>query len=439
MAALKLSRRRMLRPRSDLIVLVLAFLGALLLPVREAMAQRNLTSLHRADEFDTGDPDSFRGLAGVQAGQAGGEQWGSGYAFRTLRCGNDEAIVGARIRRGDVLDFIQVACATPVCTGGACQWNQFYWGPWAGNPAGGDPHPSMVCNQNEMVSGFRGRVITFTIADYVADIEIQCSRIRSSDGPNGPFRVTRDSPTWHHPEGGLRIGGTLPGSFLRTEITGRIGCRPFGGANAISTGVANFVLPGQRVVQAVSMYCPATRPRPTDQGLYPQCLYATSAYQNGQVVRLRADTLAQGITESYNCFAYAETFILGAVPGRPLFGTIGLDSITITTRWLNQHGYSLISAAPTLGQLPSAQLGDLVMVENRLDKSVGSFQWYHVAIVIGVDSTGRITRLRQKPDANRCVSDTTAAQFETVDPVQDGELYELWRNPSLNWSAMVAP
>ena len=79
------------------------------------------------------------------------------------------------------------------------------------------------------------------------------------------------------------------------------------------------------------------------------------------------------------------------------------------------------------------------MVENRLDKSVGSFQWYHVAIVIGVDSTGRITRLRQKPDANRCVSDTAAAQFETVDPVQDGELYELWRNPSLNWSLMLAP
>lgn len=424
---------------SNLSALLFAFFAAFLLDVENANAQRNLTSGHRANEFDTGDPDSFRGLANVQAGQAGGRRWGSGYAFRTLRCGAGEAIVGARIRRGDVLDFIQVACATPVCSGGSCQWNGFYWGPWAGNPAGGDPHPPMVCNQDQMVSGFRGRIVTFTAFDYAADLEIQCSRIRSSDGPNGPFRVTRDTPAWHHPEGGLRIGN-LPGNFIETEITNRIGCRPYGGATAVSTGVANFVLPGKRVVQAVSMYCPSSRPpAPTDQGLYPQCLYTTSAYQTGQVVRLRADTLAQGITESYNCFAYAETFILGAVPGRPLFAMLGLDSITITTKWLNQHGYSLISAAPALGQLPPARLGDLVMVENRLDRSVGSYQWYHVAIVIGVDSAGRITRLRQKPDANRCVSDTTASQFATVDPVQDGELYELWRNPALNWPLMLAP
>ncbi len=249
-----------------MLVLVLAFFVSVLFRVGEARAQRNLTSAHRADEFDTGDPISFRGLANVQAGQIGGRRWGSGYAFRTLRCGNGEAIVGARIRRGDVLDYIQVACATPVCAGGTCQWNGFYWGPWAGNPAGGDPHPPMVCDQDEMVSGFRGRVVTFTVLDYAADIGIQCSRIQSSDGPNGPFRVTRETPTWHHPEGGLRIGN-LPGNFVETEITNRIGCRPFGGANAISTGVANFVLPGKRVVQALSMYCPNTNPaRPN-----PQC------------------------------------------------------------------------------------------------------------------------------------------------------------------------
>jgi len=417
-------------------------LAALLLPsgtlLQVAIGQTGMLSRHRAGEFDTGDPDSYRGLGSVQGGQAGGQRWGSGYAFRTLRCGNNEAIVGVRIRRGDVLDYIQVACATPVCTASTCQWREPYWGAWAGNSTGGDPYPPMLCAQSEMVSGFRGRVITFTDLDYAADIEIQCSRIQSSDGPSGPFRVTSDSPTWHHAEGGLKIGN-LPGNFVQTEITKTIGCRPFGGTNAISTGVANFVLPGKRVVQAVSMYCPKSRPRPTDQGLFPQCLYSTSAFQTGQVVRLRADSLAQAIPESYNCFAYAETFILGAVPKRPLFGAIGLDSITITTKWLNQHGYSMVGAAPSIARLAPANLGDLVMVENRLDRSVGNFEWYHIAVVIGVDSAGRIARLRQKPDANRCVSDTTAAQFETVDPVSDGELYELWRNPSLNWSAMVGP
>jgi hypothetical protein len=78
----------------------------------------------------------------------------------------------------------------------------------------------MRCAQNEMLSGFRARVIRFTMFDYAADIEIQCSQISGSDGPNGPFRVSPNRPTWHHPEAGLRIGN-LPLNFVATEITDR--------------------------------------------------------------------------------------------------------------------------------------------------------------------------------------------------------------------------
>ena len=50
----------------------------------------------------------------------------------------------------------------------------------------------------------------------------------------------------------------------------------------------------------------------------------------------------------------------------------------------------------------------------------------------------RICRGAQ-PDANRCVIDTTPAQFMTLDPVRNGEQYELWRDPSLPWSQQLAP
>jgi hypothetical protein len=397
---------------------------ACFLHVASARAQPNLVSRHRPGEFDTADRN----------GQAGGKQWGAGYGCRTLRCGNGEAIVGARIRRGDVLDFLQVACAAVVCTGNTCQWSQYYWGPWAGNSSGGDAHPPMVCDRDQIVSGFRGRVVTFSILDYAADIELQCSRISSASAPSGPFLVTSERSSWHQSEGGLRINN-LPPNFRATEITGPITCRPYGGATAISTGVSNFVLLGQRVVQAVSLYCPSTRSPATDQALFPKCLYNTAAYQSGQVPRLVADTLVQGLAaNSYNCFAYAETFVLGSLPN-PLFGR---QNTTITPQWLNQNNYALIASANTLGELPPSQLGDLVMVENKVDTSVGSYPWYHVAIVIGVDSAGRISRLRQKPDSDRCVFDTTSSQFMSVDPVQGAEQYELWRNPFLNWSETLA-
>ena len=98
----------------------------------------------------------------------------------------------------------------------------------------------------------------------------------------------------------------------------------------------------------------------TTGGIYPNCLYNTAAYTSGQVIRLKADTLVQGLpVNSYNCFAYAESFVTGALPRSLSF--VNRQFVTITPKWLGQHNYAMIAAAKTLDQLSPARLGDLVM------------------------------------------------------------------------------
>jgi hypothetical protein len=228
------------------------WLFLLLLPTVPLHAQR-MQSTPGPNEFDTAGPHG--------RGQAGGirPRYGINYSLEDLRCpGAGAAIVGMRLRRGDVLDNIQIVCATPTCANGACQWTASTYGPSAGNPSGGDLQPVMMCNQNEMVSGFRGRVIIFTVFDYAADIEIQCSTMTSAI-PTGGFRVSSTGGHWHQGQGNLNLS-ILPRRFRVAELTNRISCRPHGGATAVATGVSDFVLPGRRVVQAVSFYCPSSLP-----------------------------------------------------------------------------------------------------------------------------------------------------------------------------------
>lgn len=189
-------------------------------------------------------------------GQAGGMGKGIEYAFAELRCQPQEAIVGLNIRRGDVLDFVQIACAVPNCTDRGCSWSadSFYWGLYAGNPNGGDPHPAMVCGKNEMLAGFRARVVTFTKFDYAQDIEIQCAPILFIS--QGFYRIAEPGDRWHHPEGSISRSH-VHGQVVRAYITRPISCSPNGGAAAVSLGIAtNWLNLGERVVQAVSVYCP---------------------------------------------------------------------------------------------------------------------------------------------------------------------------------------
>ena len=78
-------------------------------------------------------------------GQAGGQKLGRGYQLQTLRCASGQALVGAQIRRGDVLEYGRIACAFPHCNPSGCSWsrNSLQWGSDAGNDAGGDEQPPM--------------------------------------------------------------------------------------------------------------------------------------------------------------------------------------------------------------------------------------------------------------------------------------------------------
>lgn len=237
---------------SRLLMLVLSFF---LLTVGDALAQglfsNPMVSPRQPNEIDTADT----------GGQAGGQQLGVNYQLVNLRCQSGEAIVGLRIRRGDVLDFAQVGCAMPRCGSRGCTWSGMpNWEMWAGNPDGGDPHPDMICRPSQMVSGFRGRVVTFVPVgaagfDYAADLEIKCSRMIAPPTAAGFFPVSQVGAVWHHPEGGLGIG-YIPPNVVSNVNTPMISCPNGWGATAISVGTANFVL--SRVVQAVSMFCPNT-------------------------------------------------------------------------------------------------------------------------------------------------------------------------------------
>jgi hypothetical protein len=221
----------------------------------QARALRRMESRTRPGEIDTA----------AAGGQAGGRQIGRSYKLVELRCAAGEVIAGARIRRGAVLDHLQIACARPRCDGRGCQWTSYSWGMSAGDSAGGEPHPPMICSPNEMVSGFRARTVSFTVFDYASDIEFECTPVASRPTSEG-FFPAGEGNTWHHPEGGFQVEFAPEGAkgLRRTpdNISPFISCRTRGfGATAVSVGEADFVRRGQRVVQAVSLFCPdGTRP-----------------------------------------------------------------------------------------------------------------------------------------------------------------------------------
>jgi hypothetical protein len=216
----------------------------------QARGLRRMESRTRPGEIDTA----------AEGGQAGGKQIGRGYRLIDLRCASGEVIAGARIRRGAVLDHLQIACARPRCDGRGCQWTSYSWGMSAGNSGGGEPHPPMICAGNEMISGFRARVVSFTVFDYASDIEFECTPIATRPTAEGFFPAGQGS-TWHHPEGGFQVGFAPEGArgLRRTPdgVSPFISCRTRGfGATAVSVGEADFVQRGQRIVQAVSLFCP---------------------------------------------------------------------------------------------------------------------------------------------------------------------------------------
>jgi hypothetical protein len=252
------------------------FVAQLLLQSRA----QSMASATRSDEFDTADR---------RGGQIGGARMGIHYKLVTMRCGPGEVMVGANIRRRDALNSMQIACATPSCVNASCTWSSPHWGMSAGSPAGGDAHPAMMCGSNEILSGIRGRVLVFagrTGFDYAADIEIECSQMKSAPvmGSSGqqlyPVSMSGSTGSWHHSDGGFSSAPPGPREVIENNITGPISCSTRGyGATAVSAGVSAF-FEGQPAVQAVSLYCPRIAPTAHPQSP-PRVASTAKGKQNG--------------------------------------------------------------------------------------------------------------------------------------------------------------
>ena len=210
----------------------------------QAEIVRQEVSRPRPNEVDTAD----------RGGQIGGSKLGRSYRLIDLRCAAGEAIVGLRTRRGSVLDYIQIECARPVCDSAGCQWRTSFPGRAAGGSDGGNAQPPMSCKRNEMLSGIRGRTVTFTVFDYAADLEIECAPM--SAPPTAECFIAAASRTGA--SGGPGSGGLPSDGSRGLARTGFISCvSDYGfGVTAVSVGESDFVNRGQRVAQAVSLYCP---------------------------------------------------------------------------------------------------------------------------------------------------------------------------------------
>ena len=325
------------------------------------------------DEYDTADKPG---------GQVGGRLMGFGYKLLALRCVSGQVIVGANIRRGDALDYLQISCAAPSCANGSCTWSSAQQGMSGGSASTGDAHPAMMCQSNEMVTGIRGRVVSFTVPvagqrtgfDYASDLEIECSQMTQPAvaGSSGQrfYPVTQGgSGTWHHPEGGFAYAS--PGvaqNVVQNYITRPISCRRGGyGASAISIGIANFL--GQSdhpVVQAVSLFCSRLAPQPPQQ-------QAASSSNDFRV-------MAQGDPMWTNA-NYANT--LGYFPGTDnafssCHGFVG--EMQLQTPGNNLCGNGFWTNIPRLPNGTPHQLGDIAVVYGRVAGQPFSF---HSAIYIG--------------------------------------------------------
>src|SRR5262249_28886367 len=123
---------------------------------------------------------------------------------------------------------------------------RYYTAATAGNQSGGNPGEWMMCESDEMVSGYRAAVRRLG-ASYVSDVEYQCARIVSS-----PVRVQRVFPIstegrhWLHPTGSLQAA--LLGSLDPPQV-----CESYG-ATGLGAAVGKY-LNRSNVVQTIGMFC----------------------------------------------------------------------------------------------------------------------------------------------------------------------------------------
>ncbi len=204
-----------------------------------------------------------------------------------LRCPGNQALVGARVRRGSAVDYLGIYCAT---TGWDQRARAWFWrsanvGPAVGNPTGGAQDFQMVCPQRYMITGFRAW--TRDNGRYLFDIQFECGLLRT--GPSIQIGGLERSPLAHavfprdtrqnrNDNNFSRATGQKQGLLpYRLWAARMIGGAPVplqsggfgyderqpmtlcdgGGVTGVSFGLGRFGM-GLRVVQAISLYCPGS-------------------------------------------------------------------------------------------------------------------------------------------------------------------------------------
>ena len=188
----------------------------------------------------------------VETRQVGGKGWNYYSFVGDLRCqGSDDALVGVRTVRSDMIDYIQPICAPIHCDQNGCIWTNGRTGKGAGNPNSGGSRVDKVCPAGSMISGFAAKEsggFLGIAGNFISDLRFDCSKIA------GPGQTAKG--------GGLQKlfpitnTGALSDPISRTQAR----CSNVG-PTALSVAVGRSPS-GRQVVAALSMYCG----RSTDTG-----------------------------------------------------------------------------------------------------------------------------------------------------------------------------
>jgi hypothetical protein len=181
-------------------------------------------------------------------------------------------------------------------------------------------------------------------------------------------------------------------------------------------------------------------------GTKKQCVTAATVGA-GIADKILAETpqTADNLEDSYNCFYYVQTNVLGHTPNGiefhpaidPRSGWAELNHQVPGTDYfdetfLRSQGYHFVALKSDL-QAAIYEPGDIVLVPGQDADLKMNEQFKHVAIVYATNGRGVITRLRQKYDPFHGVVDLTTAEFESVyEPEAVGNLpaqYRIYRHP----------
>lgn len=345
-----------------------------------------------------------------------------------LRCqGDDQAIVGINVRRGRVLDYLQIVCAAVSCEGGSdCRWNRYLSTSSVGDPNGGNVPTLLLCRQNEVVSGYRARVLGLLNLQYVEDISIQCAPIAGAPAKS-VAKVSKEGRSWR----------TTTGHLERPQVEGVC---PATGASAVAAFAGRYMT-GGNVAQAMALLCGSSQSNcpdgtstdfsPLGPELYnpmkkrapnapcPECCKPCVTLQGATGVSGRTDREVANLPiNRYNCHFYTLSYMNYVAPpiqtGRPprrfqkLPGVpfIGSTEECLEDKDFEAYGFRKVQAGdvdPT-----ALEVGDVLTVYPTA-VFTQSCRNSHSGIVIAVNPV----TIRQKPNPEACVTDFTWLEFLT--------------------------